>query len=211
MSTGSALAFGGLLVDQGWSGTITPQLRQIFPGSAWLAAHAEKFPVNGQVIYFIAMLSASLLYILISLLGPRQRCDMDKLLHRGAYALPEDELAGSVHQRHSWREMLGLTREFTRGDRIVFWSTVAWSIGWWLIFLGGCVYDRIWGTTGQMWSWFWWGKIWLSAILCIAFTAWFSFGGVRDSIDLFRTLKARRAAKKIAPPKDTPAVEAVLR
>ena len=212
MSTGSALAFGGLLVDQGWSGMIAPKLLHLFPDSAWLATHAEKFPINGQVIYFIAMLSASLLYILISLFGPQQKCDMDKLLHRGAYALPEDKLAGSVHQRHSWREMLGLTREFTRGDKIVFWSTATWSVGWWLIFLGGAVYDWIWGTTDALWSWFWWGKIWLSAILCIAFTAWFSLGGMRDSIHLFKTLKARRAAAlESASRKDRSADKAVVR
>ncbi len=207
MATGSSLAFGGLLLDQFWSSAIAPALLSIFSESAWLMAHAQKFPLNGQIIYFLAMVIASLLYIFISLWGPQERCDMDKLLHRGAYALPEDELAGSVHQKHSWRELLGLTREFTVRDRVVFWATVGWSLAWWLIFMAGLAVNYFWGISDGAWSWFWWGKIWLSALLGIFFIIWFSFGGVRDVIYLFRNLRSRAGAVPKENCENPPGVE----
>lgn len=208
MATGSFLAFGGLLVDQFWNSTIAPALLSLFAENAWLLAHAEKFPLNGQIIYFLAMVIASLLYVSISLWGPQQKCDMDKLLHRGAYALPEDELAGSTHEKPTWRELLGLTREFTLRDRVVFWATAGWSLGWWLIFIAGLLINSIWGITDGAWSWFWWGKIWLSAVLCIFFTVWFTFGGIRDTIYMFKSLRSRVSPRSTEKQEANPPVSA---
>ncbi len=158
MATGSSLAFGGLLLDQFWSSAIAPALLSIFSESAWLMAHAQEISSQWPDHLFSGHGHSLSLYIFISLWGPQERCDMDKLLHRGAYALPEDELAGSVHQKF-WRGLLGLTREFTVRDRVVFWATVGWSLAWWLIFMAGLVVNYFWGISDGAWSWFWWGKI----------------------------------------------------
>jgi SSS family solute:Na+ symporter len=189
--SGSVLAFGGLLLEQFW-----PFMVRSFPGNAWMAAHAARFPIDGQILYFIAMLVASLLYIVVSLCGPRREYDMDRLFHRGAYALPEDELAGSTTKHFSWPELLGLTAEFTRGDRIFFWVTVGWSVGWWVLFFAGTGFHFLRGSTDTEWSAFWWIKIWLSSVLGTGLTVWLIRGGLRDASDLFRDLRRARAEEK---------------
>jgi SSS family solute:Na+ symporter len=192
--SGSILAFGGLAIQQTWTSLVMPTLNAVFPHSAWLAAHAAKFPVNGQTIFFVAMVTASLLYVGVSLLGPRQVYDMDRLLHRGAHALPEDALAGSVNAKRTWGQVIGLTREFTKADRVLLWVTFWWSMGWWLIFLLGTIYNSIWGTTDAEWSIFWWIKTWVSILLGIAVCGWIVCGGVKDAIALFRDLKKQKAS-----------------
>lgn len=187
--SGSLLATGGLAAQQLWPGTLVPVLLRQFPHSAWLASHRLAFPINGQVVYFIAMLSTSFLYIAVTLLGPKMTYNLDKLLHRGIYALPEDALAGSV-KHLSWREMIGLTPEFSRGERLFFWMTLWWSIGWWGFMGIGTLFQYIHGISDQEWSVFWWLKIWLLGLaLGIVFSIWFVFGGIRDVRRLFVDLR----------------------
>lgn len=189
---GSVLATGGLIAQQLWTNTLIPSLRRAFPHNAWLLAHATTFPINGQYIYFIAMLTASVLYIVVSLLGPATAYDLDKLLHRGPHALPEDVLAGSTHGKRSWREMLGVTPELTRGDRILFWATFWWSMGWWGIMGIATAIQFMFGISDYAWSVFWWWKIWFVGFLGIVFTIWFIIGGLCDVRRLFVDLRRLR-------------------
>ena len=46
--------------------------------------------MNGQVFWLIAILSSVAVYIGLSLLGGRREYDMDRLLHRGRYAVDGD-------------------------------------------------------------------------------------------------------------------------
>lgn len=178
--SGSLLASGGLAAQQLWPSTLSPALLRQFPHSVWLASHRGAFPINGQLVYFIAMLAASLLYSIVTLIGPKVVYNLDKLLHRGIYALPEDELAGSV-KRLSWREMIGLTAEFSRGERLFFWLTLWWSIGWWGFMGVGTAYQYIVGISDHAWSIFWWMKIWvLGLVLGVVFSIWYILGGIRD-------------------------------
>jgi len=197
---GTVLAFGGMLIQTCWQSLIAPMALHLWPDWQWLAAHQEKFPLNGQWIYFYAMLASSLSYVLVSLLGPRQVCDMDMLLHRGKYAVREDQVeAGDalVVKRRTLGEILGISREFTRFDRFVFWASFWWSMAWWGIFLVGLLVNFYRPITDAHWSFFWWLKIWFfSLILGIVCTFWFLGGGIRDAFRLFRDLKAEKVNEK---------------
>ncbi len=196
LSVGTALGFGGMAVQQAWKPFLCPQLMKIFSDSAWLAAHQDKFPVNGQIIYFIAMITALLCYVLVSLLGPRQVFDMDKMLHRGKYAIKDDVATGDepAKTRRTLGSLIGITPEFTRFERFLSYGTFFWSMGWWCIFLVGTTLalttDRI---SDAVWHQFWWWKLVpFSAVLGTVCTIWIMVGGIRDARRLFHDLRAER-------------------
>jgi SSS family solute:Na+ symporter len=191
MLVGSGLSLSGLTAQQIWPAHLAPALISRFPENAWLVAHAAKFPLNGAYIGFIAMLASSLSYVLVSLLGPRTDFDMDWLLHRGKYAVAQDVAKGSVQisNRRNLGQVLGLSHEFTRVDKVFFWATFAWSIGWWLVFIVGTVVNAFWKVPDADWSGFWAFKIWLTVVLAIIMVGWFFCGGLRDLQNLFRDLR----------------------
>jgi SSS family solute:Na+ symporter len=190
---GSTLAFGGILVQQIWPQWLAPRLLGWFPDSLWLSINATRFPVNGQIMYFFAMISAIAGYVVVSLLWPHKDFDMDRLLRRGKYMVLEDAvIPAKAESRRSIRQALGLTPEFTRIERWVFWATLWWSLGWWGVFLTGTAIQVIRGTTDADWAAFWWFKVWLSFFLGIATTAWMLAGGLRDAFQLFKDLRKIR-------------------
>jgi SSS family solute:Na+ symporter len=193
---GTVLAFGGMIIQQFWGSWMAPALLNVWPNCQWLIVHNTKFPINGQEIYFYAMLAASLCYILVSLLGPKRVFDMDKMLHRGKYAVKEDVVEAKdafVAKRKTFGELIGLSREFSRFERFLFWSTFWWTMAWWGIFVIGTVINLFYEVSDHAWSLFWWFKLWwFSLILGTVCTVWIFFGGVRDAFRLFRDLKQER-------------------
>ena len=61
--------------------------------ATWM--HTNDF-VTGQVLTFVAIFAAMTSYVLVSLLGPREDFDLDRLLHRGCYVIDED-MVEAVH------------------------------------------------------------------------------------------------------------------
>lgn len=195
---GSGMGFGGMLLQQVWP-KLAPKLHTMFPDWAWLAANIEKFPINGQMIYFYAMLAACLSYFIVSMLGPKKVFDMDKMLHRGKYAVKEDivhveEKEKRKHTLSSLTEAfgkkMGISKHFTRFDRFLFWAIFWWSMGWWGTFLIGTLIGLKFGISDNAWSWYWWIKLmFISFILGIGTTIWFTIGGIKDAIQLAKDLR----------------------
>jgi SSS family solute:Na+ symporter len=218
---GTVLAFGGMLIQTFWATRIAPFVLGFWPDWAWVLEHRDKFPINGQIIYFFAMITAIASYILVSLLGPRRIHDMDKLLHRGIYAVQTDIATGDGKggvqagpQRWTWGKLIGITSEFTRFDRFIAKATFLWSMAWWGIFLVGTILCVVFGDriTDGHWSAFWWLKlVAFSVVLGLICTTWIMIGGIRDAIRLFKDLRSERVdvtddgfvarEEKPAPPK----------
>ncbi len=195
--SGTVLGFGGMLLQQIWQPLLTPLLTLFWPKWHWLAEHQDKFPLNGQIIYFIAMLTALLSYILVSLLGPRRIFDMDKMLHRGKYAIKEDEAEGDGKLGKpslTLRSLIGITPEFSTMDRFIAYATFFWLMGWWTIFLLGTLLSLTtdW-ITDAVWSRFWWWNLVpFSVILGTICSIWILSGGIRDAMRLIRDLRRER-------------------
>ena len=196
LALGSVLGFGGMVMQQIWSPYFVPALQELLPGNPWLLAHADRFPVNGQVVYFFAMLTASLSYVLVSLLGPEKEFDLDRMLHRGRFATTDDVKAAAksdLETPKTWGQRLahaaGLTAEMTLHDRRLFWATFLWSMGWWSIFLIGTILALTTGLTISVWYGYWHFKIILSCVLGIVCTGWFLWGGLRDARQLMVDLR----------------------
>ena len=193
MLMGSSLAFGGLLIQQAWAGTLAPLLLDWFPESGFLHTHKAKFPVNGTMIYFYAMVFSVSAYVTVSLFGPRKIFDMDKMLHRGVHAVASDQVIEASPAKKNLGTLLGITPEFTRRDRLIFWGTFWWQMGLWLIFLGGTIAGAFFISIPiAAWTGFWFVKIWVSFVLGIGITIWFVWGGCVDAFRLFRDLRTAR-------------------
>ncbi|TDJ55904.1 MAG: sodium:solute symporter, partial [Planctomycetota bacterium] len=159
---GSAI-IGGLYWKRGttagaWGAMITGITLSL--AGVVLAQQVEGFPITGQEMTFIAIAASVAVYVGVSLLGPRSEADMDRLLHRGPYALADDTSV-AYGEASTWRERLGLSREFTRGDRFITYISVGWPVAWTLIFIGGTIYNFFVPVPAERWLRFWHGWTWV--------------------------------------------------
>ena len=194
MLSGSSLAVGGIVIQQCWK-QLQPHLLSFWPQGGfhdYLAAHADKFPINGQIVGFISTCTAILLYVTVSLLTCREDFNLDRMLHRGQYALESspDKSPPTARRRFTWGGILGFDRDFTLGDKIISSSVFIWSLFWFFVFAIGSLWYlwrpfplKIWGDYWYVYS------IILPFVIGIATTTWFTWGGIRDLYRLFRNLR----------------------
>ena len=126
----TAAAFCALTVGAviGVGGLIVPKM--------YKASHGVDFPINNQWLWFMAMVSAALIYIVVSLLFPasEREYNLERMLHRGRYRIRADHVQ-EEEVRSRWQQIVGITREFSRGDRILALALVAWDATWFTWFV----------------------------------------------------------------------------
>ena len=190
MITGSVLAVGGLVVQQVWQGLAAGVMAWGVPQpiQAYLLAHAEKCPLNGQVIFFCAMLSSLIVYVAVSLLTCKKDFNMDRMLHRGQYAV-EQPSPETARWKWHWGAVIGFDREFTRGDKIISGGLFAWSMFWFTVFAVMTILYLITPWPASVWSTYWHlYAIIIPIFVGVVTTIWFTWGGTRDLLRLFRDL-----------------------
>jgi SSS family solute:Na+ symporter len=169
MIIGSTLAVSGIVI------------RQIDP----------EFFLNGQVMWFISMIVSSTVYISVSLLGRRKSFNMDRLLHRGEYAITGECTAPARRSIRSISEWLGMGPEFTRGDKFIYFATIAWTSLWIIIFVVGTAYNFVVDVPTRSWAIFWGGYVMVAVLICAVVTLWLTIGGIIDMRSLYATLHTR--------------------
>ena len=189
MISGSGLAVSGIILQQCWK-TIQPWLLEFLPHSKFLLDSPNKFPVNGQVMYFWTMVTSILLYIIVSLLTCRKDFNMEKMLHRGQYAIADDQVKVVNVKKISWSSLIGIDENFTFGDKAISISVFGWTMFWWLVFVVVTVWNLV-----SPWPLSWWSLYWkyYAVIIPLAIgmitTVWFIWGGILDLRHLFKNLK----------------------
>jgi solute:Na+ symporter, SSS family len=169
MITGSTIAVGGIIIQQ------------LIPN----------FPVNGQMFWGLAMLGSSIVYVLVSLLRGRYEYDMDRMLHRGRYAV-ESESASSGQQPLKGWKVLGMTKEFTKGDKFIYIATYVWTFLWVVVFIIGTILNLTHEVSNDSWMRFWEVYIWIYLAVSILVIIWFTIGGivnVREMMSALKTMK----------------------
>jgi solute:Na+ symporter, SSS family len=150
------------------------------------------FPLSGQEVYFFSMAVAWVFYIGFSLTD-RHTFNLDKMLHRGEYVVASDRQATGgrdIKRQWNWRMALGITEEFTRGDKIIYGITIAKS----LMFFGLWIVMTItWYTVGisdDGWATY---HYYVNAMFFIGTSfivmVWLSIGGLKDLVALLKDLK----------------------
>ena len=202
VATGATLSLVSIfLMDaRGWR-IARNLLLELFPNSTLLAEAVEKCPVNGAWMSLIAVLCAGGVYVLVSFLSCRQPFNMDKMLHRGAYAEADTGVTDEKpSNKISWykRLFLGFDEEFTLRDKIVSVSVFSWTAFWTLCFVVITVYNILAlafpGLGFEAWDgdmWFNWMMFYLLVHVVLApITAiWMTRGVIRDLREMYRRLR----------------------
>jgi solute:Na+ symporter, SSS family len=149
----------------------------------------KDFPINEQWMTLITATVCVLSYIIISLVAKPNSFNMDKLLHRGKYAVKSDIAAKDEIPISGLKSLIGMTNEFSRIDRFTYIITMSWVIGWSIIFLCVTAYAVIFGISSQNWMTFWKFYTFLGISIGIVFAIWFAIGGMKDIKFMFRKLK----------------------
>ena len=152
------------------------------------------FPYNGQYLAFFSALIAIGAYIVVSLFFPGKDANLERILHRGKYRIPEDEAAEKAHQpketRVAWYwRMIGVNgHEFTRVDKLLFLFT----FGYGMYGVLGFIVLAIIQANGAMQdsTWFFWWRLSLFVQLGLAILGglWVSVGGIFDLRRMYRRL-----------------------
>ena len=210
---GATVALSGIALQQAWPllypwmDANTPTLlssTQVLlegisarvPGIHWEVG-PEAFPIDGQWVNFFAMISAIAAYVGLSLydwlVGDKRPVNMDRLLHRGKYAIEGEHIAGSFPPVQGWRSFLPAP-EFSLGDKLICYGNLAWSFGWIIVLVVGFGYQGLVrlnlaaDSSIDTWATFWGVWVVISVTVAVLTTIWFAIGGVVDIKDLFQTL-----------------------
>jgi SSS family solute:Na+ symporter len=145
------------------------------------------FFINGQEFWGLAMLGSTVVYILVSLLGKRTDFNMDKMLHRGEYAVEgEKKIVTEVPSKGL--KMLGMGKEFTRGDKIIYIAAYTWTFAWTIVFLIGTWINLTSEVPDSSWMSFWRIFILINTVASVFIIIWFAYGGTRDLREMLRRL-----------------------
>jgi len=156
----------------------------------------DKFPINSQEMFFMAMVLSISLFVIVSLLTSKEPHNMDRMLHRGKYRREGEILTHEkITFRNAFRKLIGIDSQYTTGDKVLAWSVFIYSFGWGFLvsFVGVAVWNFI-----SPWPQHWWGT-WYYIIYVVVgcmlvgavSTVWFTIGGTRDMLRMFKALAVK--------------------
>ncbi|MBR7130568.1 MAG: sodium:panthothenate symporter [Lentisphaeria bacterium] len=209
--TGMFLSLGAIFVDRNWANIIYP----FFERHGWTQSVAtflekasaplpfikwemnpQRCPINSYEFYFFTMLLTLALFIIVSYATCKEPFNLDRMLHRGKYNLDgENKDTEKLTIKNIFRKLVGITPEYTRGDKFVAWAFFTYSFIYQFVITFLVV--LVWNTCFSRWSLDWWSNYYLivqiiiPGILAVISTFWFGYGGIKDLINLFRDLKVR--------------------
>jgi len=148
--------------------------------------------MTGIEIAFVSVALAIASYIILSLLTCRQPFNMERLLHRGPYAVREvqDAIVREPGKLHWLSRALGWDKHFTRGDKWISGSLYFWSVASFIVLGGGTIWNlAVHRWSLSTWSGFWWFYVILLPLLIgTVVIVWLTWGMIRDMRLLFRAL-----------------------
>ncbi|MBQ9336640.1 MAG: sodium:panthothenate symporter [Lentisphaeria bacterium] len=220
--SGMVVAFCSMFALRNWAGTVYPWLvkmgwaegignfletvsRPMNPVIIW-KMNPVKAPINAFELKLMNIFLSLFIYILVSWLTQKEPFNLERMLHRGIYNTDgENKTRSKWTVRTAFSKLIGITPEYTLGDRCIAWGVFAYSIVYkfFLCFIGVMIWNHF-----SPWKPEWWGKYFFVTTLLVpgivAFfsTFWFGIGGAIDLFRLFRDLE-----KRVADPLDNGWVE----
>lgn len=165
MITGSGISISGIIIHQ----------------------NIPDFAVNGQHFWLLSMVGATLAFIIGSLTDRDKHFDLDKLLHRGKYEIPEEHVVVEK-PKLSWKR-LGMGEEFSRGDKAIYLGNYAWTFVWMITFIIGTYINLTGDVSDSAWMAFWRIYLIIHVVIAVIVIVWFTIGGTLDLRKMFHQLK----------------------
>ncbi len=214
LTTGWVVAVSGMILRLLWKDSLYPWMVTDAPwlldlvrtglegvstrvwGINWKVG-PDEFPLDGQWVNFFAMCLSIVGYVTCSLLAwlvaRRPAFNMERMLHRGRYAIRVDHDGEVVKPVSGLRAILP-SGEFSLGDKFIYYGKLAWTIIWFIVFIVGTVQfigarNGLWGHMSEDdWVMYWEWRLGLMLVLGIGTIIWFLIGGIIDTRRLFMTL-----------------------
>lgn len=214
MITGSVLAVSGIVLNNIIWPRFLPGWKASAPDALWLQSLPDKFPLNGIQMAFLAALASILMYVIFSLLSRKPVADMDKLLHRGKYAVEKDghhpdqkqtamgpvsATMAKASELHGWEKFwrrIGVNKDFTRGDKAIYVFKIVWSMLFFVVFLIGTAAGFLFDLPDSAWITWWAFFTGVTLVVGGISVIWFLVGGFIDLKDFVHTMRtAQRDAR----------------
>ena len=189
MITGSVLAICGLFLQNIFWPYFLPGLIKAYPQIGWFLKLPAEFPLNGMQMGFFTSFIAVMVFVIVSLFTkPKPDFSMDKLLHRGQYAIAAEDTSIKA-KLGAGLKLFGITDEFSRRDKWVYFGSMFYVMSFLAFAVALLLIKLFFNISNKTW-----GKLWLFytgyiLVVGVIATIWFLFGGFRDMKDMFRTLK----------------------
>ena len=209
--SGMTIGGGGMLIKRNWADHVYPWLDKMNwaqplgdflewisrPFNPYVEWHmtAVDFPINSYEITFIAICVSTALYVVISKLTCKEPFNLERMLHRGKYAI-DGEVKTTMKWtfRNVFSKLIGITPAYSKSDRVIAYTMFTYSIiyRFTLMFLAVMIWNAV-----SPWPLKWWSNYFFFTLLlvpCIvaAITAvWYGIGGFINLTQLFRDLKQR--------------------
>lgn len=201
----------GIFIQRNWANIVYPFLRDhglleqtgsilkmlskpFEPYIVW-EINPVKCPVNSYELYFFTMLTTLIIYIVVSYATCKEPFNLERMLHRGKYSLDGvREIKSPWTRKNLYNKLIGITPEYTTGDKIITWSYFTYSF----IYRFGITFllTAVWNAISP-WPIEYWGIYFVIVFLAVpavmaAITAvWFGICGVIDLRQMFRDLDAQ--------------------
>ncbi len=186
-----AVIIGGLYWKKGttaaaWSALIVGSVVSV--AGIILQQMIKDFPINGQYFWGISMGVSTLVYIIVSLLNRKDDFNMDKMLHRGAYEIKEETVVVDVVPVKGLK-MLGMGKEFTKGDKFIYLTAYSWTFIWVVVFIIGTILNLSGDVPDSSWMSFWKIFVYINLAASFVIIIWFAFGGIKDFKEMMHRLR----------------------
>ncbi len=186
-----AVIIGGLYWKKGttaaaWSALIVGSVVSV--AGIILQQMIKDFPINGQYFWGISMGVSTLVYIIVSMLNRKDDFNMDKMLHRGAYEIKEETVVVDVVPVKGLK-MLGMGKEFTKGDKFIYLTAYTWTFIWVVVFIIGTIFNLSGDVPDSSWMSFWKIFVYINLAASFVIIIWFAFGGIKDFKEMMHRLR----------------------
>jgi hypothetical protein len=138
--------------------------------------------VNAIEFNFFLSVLCVCCYVVVSLVTCRRPFNLERMLHRGKYSLGERrDIRRKWTPRTVLRNIIGITPEYTRGDRIIAWGVFFYSFGYGF---GVCFLGTVICNIFHPWPIRWWSPYFVvryfivPCIVSFITIFWFGIGGI---------------------------------
>ena len=190
---GLILALLGFVFVLGWT-PIAEYLMDSCPNIwHWLERfdpqlNTKDFLFTAFELFFFTEIACAITYVVVSLLTQKEKFNLDRMLHRGQYAIEKEKTLEDDLRIPYWKKAIGYSKDLPLDDKLLIICAYSYAF----LALGtvafGTIYHMIYGISDKMWLAFWHGYCWFFFGFLVIFTVWLSVGGFIEVKKLFSLL-----------------------